>query len=136
MAFWLHHANNVDQEIVKWQFLEHAYLTPLSYQKFNHLTGDLEFGDIMTDEVTGLPGVTVREWFWLGFGEECSVTDQIVRLLLNKAKGVADPIPTALKRMPDEIIQKYYPMFLNLQNFTGFHTFSKRSENVTQDVYR
>ena len=126
MVFWLHHVNTVDLEIVKWQFLEQANLTPLSFsqaQKFNPLSGDLEKADITTDEVTGLPGVTVREGFWLGFGNQCSITDQIVRLLLNRIKGVADPIPTAVKRMPVEIKQKYYPMFLNLQNFTGFSHF-------------
>ena len=125
-------------EFARWQFLEHAYLAPLSYnqmQRFNKVTGNIELADIRTDEITGVPGITVREWFWLGFGDQCSLTDQIVLLLLNKAKGLADPISTAVKQMPDEIVKKYYPYFLNMQNFTGFHTFSKRSANVTQDAY-
>ena len=57
MAFWLHHVTSSDVEIFKWQFLEQAYLTPLSYeqgQRFNHLTGDLELGDIRTDKVKSL----------------------------------------------------------------------------------
>ena len=98
-------------------------------QSFNQVTGDLERANLYTDYVTGLPGVTAREWFWLGFGEFCSISDQIVRLLLNRINGVSDPIPTAVKRMPDEIKQKYYPMFLNLQNFSGFsHLFKEVGE--------
>ena len=127
MAFWLHHVTILDCEIAKWQFLNFpAFLTPLSYNsqiRFNPLTGDVQQADIFTNEVNGLPGVTVREWFWLGFGEQCSLTDQVVRLLLNKAKGVANPIPTAVKRMPDYIKQKYYPYYQNLSNFNGFSDF-------------
>jgi hypothetical protein len=68
----------------------------------------------------GIQGVTQRDGFWLGFSDYCSLPDQIIRLLLNKINGVSDPIPTAVKRMPFEIKKKFFPLFLNLQNFTGF----------------
>ena len=107
---------------MRWLFLDPSNLTPLSYNlgnKFNQINGNIEKADLRTDRLTGVPSVRVIESFWFGFGDYCSLSDQIVRLLLNRINGVSDPIPTAVKRMPFEIKQKYFPYFLNLQNFTG-----------------
>ena len=120
----MHKLGATEVEMMKWQFLDRTRITPLSYNmlnwKYNHKTGCVEKANIWTDTLFGCPHVSIREWFWVGFGEYCTIPDQMIRIFLNKAKGVKDYIPTAVRRIPIDIKQKYFPYFLDVREFSGF----------------
>ena len=119
--FHLHHSSRLNNVFLRWQFLKPTHLTPLDYSngvRFNPITGNLEKANIRTDELTGVPGVTVRENFMLGFGDLCYITDQLVKPISNLWKGIRDPVPIAAKRFPQWILNKYFPYFLSA-NITG-----------------
>ena len=117
----MHHTSSVDGILFRWQLQKKEFLTPLSYDAlhaFNVHNGSVQKANISFDTVTGIPSVTIKELFWMGFGDLCYVQDQLVRPISNLWKGLKDPIPTAVKRLPQWIIEKYYPVF-NAGNFTG-----------------
>ena len=99
------------------------------FDKFN---GSLRDANIFTDTLTGVPWVTVRETFWVGFGDYCSIPDQLVRPINNLIKGMRDPIPTAAKRLPKHILEKYFPVF-NSGKFSALsHTLEEVGECNTE----
>ena len=103
---------------LRWQLLKSEFLTPLSYNwlpRFNPDNGQLiRNASIMTDTLNGVPSVKVKEMFWVGFGDLCYITDQLIKPINNLWKGVKDEkdtIPSAVKRLPKAIIEKYFPYF-------------------------
>ena len=76
------------------------------------------------DLITGTRA-TVREIFWLGFGDLCYVPDQFVKPINNIMTGQSDPIPIAIKRMPKPIIKKYFPDFLSKNISAMSHLFEE-----------
>ena len=131
----MHHTSVTDIHVLKWQFLKSQNLTPLSYSnqhRLNPTTGVLEKANIWTDLFTGFPSITIRELFWVGFGDLCSIPDQFVRPINNLWKGLKDPVPTAAKRFPKWITSKYFPVF-NSGNYTGLsHTLEEVGECNTR----
>ena len=100
---------------LRWQLLKKEFLTPLSYNwepRLNDKNGQIALNaSIMTDTLNGVPSVRVKEMFWVGFGDLCYITDQLVKPINNLWKGVKDDIPSAVKRFPKGIIEKYFPYF-------------------------
>ena len=110
----------------RWQLQKKEFLTPLSYNqingRFNAHDGTPQTTDIQTDYLTGAPWVTIRETFWIGFGDYCYIPDQLVRPINNVMKGLKDPIPTSVQRLPQWVIAKHFPAF-HSGNFSGLsHT--------------
>ena len=124
LIFHLFH-NVYNTHVLRWQLLNRQYLTPLSYNsnvRYNPRTGIIERPDIRKDRLTGIPSVSIRETFQIGFGDFCYITDQLVRPINNLWKGIRDPIPTSLKRLPRWILKKYFPLFYS-GNFSAIsHT--------------
>ena len=131
ILFHLHHSAFEQVINFRWQFSRREFLTPLSYDNINayrQSDGIIRRPNIRTDYLTGAPGVTIRQMFWIGFGDICYIPDQLVRPINNLMKGIRDPIPTAAKRLPQSIKQKYFPNFYS-GNFSGFsHTFEEVGE--------
>ena len=128
----MHHWSVEHNINLRWQFLRREFLTPLSYDNldaFQLKDGDVRTPNIRTDYLSGAPGVTIRETFWIGFGDYCYISDQLVRPINNLMKGIRDPIPTAAKRLPKWITKKYFPNFRTLGNFSALsHTFEEVGE--------
>ena len=98
----------------------------------NKFDGSLRDANIFKDTLTGVPWVTIREVFWIGFGDYCYIPDQLVRPINNLMKGIRDPIPTAAKRLPKWILEKYFPAF-NSGNFSALsHTLEEVGECNTE----
>ena len=118
----MHHTNEMDNIMLRWQLLEKEFLTPLSYNwipRLNPRNGKIvNNASITTDHLTGVPSVKVKEMFWVGFGDLCYITDQLVKPINNLWNGVKDSVPSAAKRFPNAIIEKYYPYFAQ-GDFTG-----------------
>ena len=66
---------------------------------------------IRTYTLTGVPSVRVKEMFWVGFGDLCSISDQLIKIISTRYKGAKDTIPSTAKRLPKSIVKKYYPYF-------------------------
>ena len=134
VLFYLYHLV-FDTINLRWQLSSREFLTPLSYDDsiaFQLSNGNIRRPDIRTDYMTGVPGVTTREMFWVGFEELCGIPDQLVRPINNLMKGIRDPIPMAVKRLSHSIIEKYFPAFLS-GNFSGIlHTFEDVGECNTK----
>ena len=120
------HVNEVDNTLFKWQLLKREHLTPLSYDwrpRLHPHNGNIVLNaSIATDTLNGVPSVRVKEMFWLGFGDLCSVSDQLVKPINNLWKGVKDTVPSAAKRLPKSIIEKYYPFFAQGESSGLAHT--------------
>ena len=127
----MHHTANMIVTDFRWQFSRRENLTPLSYDQMNFFdpaTGKIRRASIRTDTLTGAPWVTARETFWTGFGEHCYIADQLIRPNNNLMRGIKDPTPTAAKRIPQWVAEKYYPNF-NRGNFSAFSsTFTEVGE--------
>jgi len=121
---------------VKWQLARQENLTPLSYnlinQKYNSDTGAIETANIATDVLTGVPAVTIRQMFWTGFGDLCSIPDALIKPILRVVRGQTDPVPRAIQRMQPWIIAKYYPGFLNGNTSAFLHNFEDVGDCNTQ----
>ena len=118
----MHHANDLDNMLFQWQLLKSEYLTPLSYDwrpRLHPHNGEIvRNASIRTDTLNGVPSVKVKEMFWVGFGDLCYITDQLVKPINNLWNGVEDTIPSAAKRFPKWIVEKYFPYF-HQGNFTS-----------------
>src|SRR4051812_6186684 len=121
----MHHTYHTDAFLLRWQLQDSKFLTPLDYGNdptppFNLINRTIKPTKILTDRLTGAPSVTIRELFWVGFGDLCFIPDQLVRPINNIMKGIRDPIPTAAKRLPKNILKQYFPAFFS-GNFSGIN---------------
>lgn len=126
VLFHLHHntINNIVQ--FKWHMSRKENLTPLDFNGspvFDQRTGTIRKGNVYTDTITGTGGVPVRQMFWFGFGDLCYIADQLVRPINNLMKGVADPVPEALRRLPKPVLMKYFPRLLRINKTSLLHMF-------------
>ena len=124
----MQHSSNIDNGILRWQLLNNKHLTPLTYDlmvAFNQKDGSVQNASIRTDTLTGAPNVRIKELFWVGFGDLCYITDQMVEPINKLWKGIKEPVPTIAKRLPKWVLEKYFPIF-NSGNFSGLsHTFEE-----------
>ncbi|XP_054163650.1 uncharacterized protein LOC128961435 [Oppia nitens] len=114
---------------IKWQLSKQENLTPLSYNllntRFDPQTGAIQQADINTDTLTGVPDVSIKQLFWLGFGNLCVIPDSVVRPVVRASKGQADPLPRAIQRMQPWIVAKYYSGFQNGNTSNLLSTFEE-----------
>ena len=91
--------------------------------RFNPQTGKIGKANIEEDRLTGFPDVRIKELFWVGFGDACFIMDSMVKPINNLWKGITnEQAPTAVKRMPKSILDKWFPLFAK-GNFSGlFHS--------------
>ena len=69
-------------------------------------------------------GVPILETYHVGFGELCSVPDQVIAAINQKIRNET-VVPLAVRRLPKEIKQKYFPKFVQ-DNFDSFtHLFEE-----------
>ena len=104
--------------IFRWQLQGPDNICPLSYNllniKYNQITGDIEKPDVLTDTLTSY-GTPIREGFWLGYGINCIISDQLVDVINFLMTNRFDTnIPEAIKRLNPYLREKHFPAFLRL----------------------
>lgn len=113
LLFYLYHNAFVEVVAIKWHLFKKQFLTPLGYNSgkgsLDKNSCELKRPNIRDQKLTGVPQVSIKETFWIGFGDYCSIPDQLVRPINNLMKGLSDPVPTALKRLPKSFVNKYFP---------------------------
>jgi hypothetical protein len=104
--------------IFRWQLQSPDNSCPLSYNvldiKYNQTTGDIEKPDVLTDTLTSY-GTPVRQGFWLGYGVNCLISDQLVDTINTLiTNGIDTNVPDAIYRLNPYLREKYFPAFLRL----------------------
>ena len=103
---------------LKWQLKDDRNLLPDDYDfgiRYDFNLKRTVVADINRDTLPGFPGVSVKEAFQLGYGEVCSVYDQVIKPINQLMERHYSPIPRAAKRLKDALPKKlfelYYPKF-------------------------
>ena len=125
IAFSLWHNYLLEVQLVKKQLQNPLFVTPRDYGplRVDQMTGALVKANIATDVLTHYK-VPVVDVFHVGFGELCSVTDQIVIAINQKIRNETT-VPLAVQRLPLSVKKQFFPKFVN-NKFDAFdHSFEE-----------
>lgn len=111
------HCYQTDYQLLKWQLSSTKNLVPMSYNS-KPLTGIFRY-NIENDVLSYFNKTTIAETFQVGFGDLCWIHDQMIKPINRLIKNEREEVPTAIKRFPKPILQKYYPKIFS-GNFTFF----------------
>ncbi len=114
--FYLFHGYQVDYQLFKWQFRESKNLIPESYNfgvKFVQNTNIITKSNLYRDYLTYYSNVSIIESLQIGFGDLCWVHDQHIKPINSLIKNEKIEVPVAIKRLPQNILIKFYPQFLS-----------------------
>jgi hypothetical protein len=114
--FYLFHGYQVDYQLFKWQFRESKNLVPESYNfgvKFVPNTNIITKSNLYRDYLTYYSNTSIIESLQIGFGDLCWVHDQHIKPINSLIKNEKIEVPIAIKRLPQNILKKFYPQFLS-----------------------
>ena len=125
IGFFLWHNYLGEVQLVKKQLRSPSNITPRDYGPWiiDQMTGAVVKANIATDVLIHykVPVVNIHH---LGFDVLCSVTDQIVIAINQKIRNERT-VPTAVRRLPRSVKQKFFPKFVT-NNFDAFdHAFEE-----------
>jgi hypothetical protein len=99
--------------MLKWQLSDSKFLVPESYSglyNLNSNTNQIIVSDIETDFMTYFNQISVKEAFQVGFGDLCSISDLLIKPINQLIKN---EIPISIKRLPQNLLEKYFPKFFS-----------------------
>ncbi len=92
------------------------FLVPESYSglyNLNSNTNQIIVSNIETDFMTYFNQTSVKEAFQVGFGDLCSISDLLIKPINQLIKNEINEIPIAIKRLPQQVLEKYFPKFFS-----------------------
>jgi hypothetical protein len=113
--FYLYH-NFQDYLLLKWQLSDSEFLVPESYSglpKLDPNTNEITESNIETDFLTYFNKTSAKEAHQVGFGDLCSIPDLLIKPINRLIKNQTNEVPTALKRLPQNLLEKWFPKFLS-----------------------
>ena len=94
--------------------------------KVDQMTGAVVAANIATDNITYY-NIPVVDTYHVGFGELCSIPDQIVIAINQKIRNETT-VPLAVRRLPPSVKKQFFPKFMT-NRFDAFdHMFEEVGE--------